>query len=112
MPEESKRPFRATDVLTGIVDKAPAAGRRADTAAHPPKPPRRQISLYLTYPQLEMLNNLHHRLNVMQFGRKFERSDLGGLAIQVLDALIPSDRHFSDLAEMQEYLKERLADLS
>ena len=99
MPEE-RRPFRATDVLSGAVEK----GAGHPSPRRPARPPRKQVSIYLTYPQVDILNDLHHRLNAGNIRRRIEKSELGGLAIELLAKLVPEDRHFQDISQLADYL--------
>lgn len=70
------RRFRAVDVLTGAIDRA-----------EPPRRARKQISAYLTPEQIRTLGELHARLSSGTTER-VEKSEIVGLAIEVLAALI------------------------
>ena len=76
-----RRPFRAADVLTGTIDKrrGPAPQVRA----------RKQISAQLEPAQLRLLGELHARLNATATAR-IEKSDLVGLGIELLAAVLES----------------------
>jgi len=73
----SRRPFRAADVLTGTIDK------RRQTAART----RKQISAQLDPNQLRILGELHARLNATA-DKRIEKSDLVGLGIELLAAVL------------------------
>ena len=79
---EGRRPFRAADVLTGTIDKprAPAPGARG----------RKQISAQLEPAQVRLLGELHARLNATATTR-IEKSDLVGLGIELLAAVLAAD---------------------
>ncbi len=81
---EGRRPFRAADVLTGTIDKrrAPAPGARG----------RKQISAQLEPAQLRLLGELHARLNATTTTR-IEKSDLVGLGIELLAAVLDGAGH-------------------
>lgn len=70
------RRFRAVDVLTGAIDHAPA-----------PRRARKQISAYLTPEQIRTLGELHARLS-SGASERVEKSEIVGLAIDVLAALV------------------------
>jgi hypothetical protein len=76
-PSASRRPFRAADVLTGTIDK------RRQTAAKT----RKQISAQLDSNQLRILGELHARLNATA-DKRIEKSDLVGLGIELLAAVL------------------------
>lgn len=78
-PDEpvSRRPFRAADVLTGTIDK-----KRPEPAR-----PRKQISAQLDAHQVRLLGELHARLNATA-ERRIEKSDLVGLGIELLAAVL------------------------
>jgi len=105
MAEETKRPFRATDVLTGASERAPKA---QDVQAAKAKRLRKQVTLHLTYAQIQILDDLYHRLNAPDMTKKLEKSELGGLAIEVLNRLLPKNQHFADTEEMFEYLSSQI----
>lgn len=78
-PLSAPRPFRAADVLTGSIDRRPApaqAGRG-----------RKQISAQLEPAQVRVLGEMHARLNAAAT-RRIEKSDLVGLGIELLAALL------------------------
>ena len=78
-PLSAPRPFRAADVLTGSIDHRPApaqAGRG-----------RKQISAQLEPAQVRLLGEMHARLNAVAT-RRIEKSDLVGLGIELLAALL------------------------
>jgi hypothetical protein len=75
--ETSRRPFRAADVLTGTIDK-----RRQPAAKT-----RKQISAQLDPNQLRILGELHARLNATA-EKRIEKSDLVGLGIELLAAVL------------------------
>lgn len=117
MAEEKRRPFRAADVLTGAVEKGreqPSPGPSAPPAEEAPrkrrpKRPRKQVTLHLTYSQIETLASLYHRLNSADLEKKIEKSELGGLGIEILDRLIPRNRRFDDISEIAEYLNTQIS---
>jgi hypothetical protein len=76
-PSTSRRPFRAADVLTGTIDK-----RRQSTART-----RKQISAQLDSNQVRILGELHARLNATA-DKRIEKSDLVGLGIELLAAVL------------------------
>src|SRR5262245_2730244 len=78
-PDEpmSRRPFRAADVLTGTIDK-----KRPEPART-----RKQISAQLDAHQVRLLGELHARLNATA-ERRIEKSDLVGLGIELLAAVL------------------------
>jgi hypothetical protein len=73
-----RTPFRAVDVLSGSIDKR-----------HTAKPvrTRKQISAQLEPVQIQLLGELHARLNAAATER-IEKSDLVGLGIELLAAAI------------------------
>jgi hypothetical protein len=74
-----RRPFRAVEVLSGSIDH-----RERET----PRPPaRKQISAQLEPAQVRLLGELHARLNATATTR-IEKSDLVGLGIELLAALL------------------------
>ncbi|MDP9358879.1 MAG: hypothetical protein M3Q71_26065 [Chloroflexota bacterium] len=78
-PQIEPRPFRAADVLTGTIDR-----RRPSV---PPGRGRKQISAQLEPAQVRLLGELHARLNAAAT-RRIEKSDLVGLGIELLAALL------------------------
>ncbi len=77
-PQREPRPFRAADVLTGSIDRRGAA---------PAGRGRKQISAQLEPVQVRLLGELHARLNATAT-RRIEKSDLVGLGIELLAALL------------------------
>lgn len=77
-----RRPFRAVEVLSGRIDR-----RDEPTAAGEMKPARKQISAQLEPSQIRLLGELHARLNATAETR-IEKSDLVGLGIELLAALL------------------------
>ncbi len=78
----ASRPFRAADVLTGSIDRrVPAPVGRG----------RKQISAQLEPAQVRLLGELHARLNAAAT-RRIEKSDLVGLGIELLAALLEDTR--------------------
>lgn len=105
MTEEQKPRFRSTDVILGREQpRAPGKGAAPAT----PQRTRKQISLHLTYAQIQILDNLHHRLNGPDRPERIEKSQLGGLALEVLDRLLPRERSFSNLDEVLKYLDTQI----
>ncbi len=82
--EPAARRFRAVDVLTGTID-------RAET----PRRVRKQISAYLTPEQVRTLGELHARLS-SGAAERVEKSEIVGLAIDVLAALVADGDHAGD----------------
>ncbi len=78
-PGDERRPFRAVDVLSGSIDQ------RGREAKQPPA--RKQISAQLEPAQVRLLGELHARLNAAATAR-IEKSDLVGLGIELLAALL------------------------
>ena len=76
---DERRPFRAVDVLSGSIDQ------RSREAKQPPA--RKQISAQLEPAQVRLLGELHARLNAAATAR-IEKSDLVGLGIELLAALL------------------------
>lgn len=74
--EPAARRFRAVDVLTGAIDRA-----------EQPRRTRKQISAYLTPEQVRTLGELHARLS-SGASERVEKSEIVGLAIEVLAALV------------------------
>lgn len=102
MTDESRRPFRATDVIMGGTEHPPLSTKAT------PKRKRKQISLHLTHAQIQILDDLHHRLNGPDRPERIEKSELGGLAIEVLARLLPRERNFSSLDEVLRYLDTQI----
>jgi hypothetical protein len=75
--QPSRRPFRAADVLTGTIDQRRPAATRS----------RKQISAQLDPNQLRILGELHARLNATA-DKRIEKSDLVGLGIELLAAVL------------------------
>ncbi len=78
--QQSRRPFRAVDVLSGSID------RRAKPKT---ERVRKQISAQLEPNQLRLLGELHARLNATA-SKRIEKSDLVGLGIELLAAALES----------------------
>ncbi len=74
-----RRPFRAADVLTGSIDRRRPSAEAART--------RKQISAQLEPEQLRLLGEIHARLNASA-ARRIEKSDLVGLGIELLAAVL------------------------
>ncbi|MFL5758093.1 MAG: hypothetical protein ACJ789_00060 [Thermomicrobiales bacterium] len=74
---QSRRPFRAADVLTGRIDKRRPGATRT----------RKQVSAQLDAHQVRVLGELHARLNATATER-IEKSDLVGLGIELLAAVL------------------------
>jgi len=74
------------------------------------KRPRKQVTVYLTQEQEEALSDLHYRLK-KQF--KLDRSDLTGLAIEVLSMLLAEHNNefldFQNLESLKIKIAERIA---
>ena len=78
--QQSRRPFRAVDVLSGSIDqRAKARPERA----------RKQISAQLEPAQLRLLGELHARLNATA-SERIEKSELVGLGIELLAEALES----------------------
>jgi len=60
--------------------------------------PRKQVTLYLTQEQEEILSDLHYQIK-KQF--KLDRSDLTGLAIEILSQLLTEHNEFSDFQNLE-----------
>jgi len=99
---EERRPFRATDVIMGTAERQPVPAKRA------PQRMRKQVSLHLTFAQIQILDELHHRLNTPDLPERIEKSELGGLAIEILDRLLPRERNFANLDEILKYLDTQI----
>jgi hypothetical protein len=72
------------------------------------KKPRKQVTLYLTQEQEETLGDLHHTWR-KQF--KVDRSDIAGLALEVMTTLCAKHNELSDfqnLESLKVYLLEQL----
>ena len=80
-----RAPFRAVDVLSGGIDKLEGNGRHEA----PPERTRKQISAQLEPAQVRLLGELHARLNATARSR-IEKSDLVGLGIELLAAVLDS----------------------
>ncbi len=93
-PPAGERRFRAADVLTGAIDRKPAAPRR------------RQISAYLTPAQVRTLGELHAQLASTGAGR-IEKSELVGLAVELLATVVANAERegiaLTDLAAVRAY---------
>ena len=76
---DDRRPFRAVDVLSGSIDQREREAKRPTA--------RKQISAQLEPPQVRLLGELHARLNASATAR-IEKSDLVGLGIELLAALL------------------------
>lgn len=85
-----RRPFRAVDVLTGSIDQRPAPARV-----------RKQISAQLEPGQVRLLGELHARLNATATTR-IEKSDLVGLGIELLAAVLAADGEFAPAPDQDE----------
>src|SRR3954470_1182034 len=104
--EPTRRPFRAIDVLSGSIDRKPAA-RPART--------RKQISAQLEPAQVRVLGELHARLNA-DAQTRIEKSELVGLGIEVLDALLEpaggATHELHDIDELRAYVRTRIRGLT
>jgi hypothetical protein len=80
-----RRPFRAVDVLSGGIDRPERSGRNGAA----PERTRKQISAQLEPAQVRLLGELHARLNATARSR-IEKSDLVGLGIELLAAVLDS----------------------
>lgn len=72
------------------------------------KRPRKQVTLYLTQEQEEALSDLHYQLKKQI---KLDRSDLVGVAIEVLTELLTEHNELSDfqnLENLKVYILERI----
>jgi hypothetical protein len=100
MAEEPKRRFRATDVITGAVEKAPPAPALAT------KPLRKRVTLHLTQAQIAALEALYRQINApgKSAPERIEKSELGGLAIELLARLLPPAQSFDDISQISGYL--------
>ena len=77
---------------------------RAPATKRTPQRVRKQVSLHLTFAQIQILDELHLRLNAPDLPNRIEKSELGGLAIEILDRLLPREYKFADLDEILKYL--------
>jgi hypothetical protein len=79
-------------------------------AARPGRPrrkePRKQVTLYLTRQQEEVLSDMHHTWR-KQF--KVDRSDIAGMAIELLSDLIAGNNGILDVQNL-ESLKVHVAE--
>jgi hypothetical protein len=79
-------------------------------AARPGRPrrkvPRKQVTLYLTAQQEETLSDMHHAWR-KQF--KVDRSDIAGLAIELLSDVIGTNHKILDIKNL-ESLKVHIAE--
>jgi len=79
-------------------------------AARPGRPrrkePRKQVTLYLTQQQEEALSDLHHTWR-KQF--KNDRSDVAGLAIELLSDVLKGNNELLDIKNL-ESLKVHIAE--
>ena len=79
-------------------------------AARPGRPrrkePRKQVTLYLTQEQEEALSDMHHSWR-KQF--KVDRSDIAGLAIELLVEVVGRNNGISDVQNL-ESLKVQIAE--
>jgi len=83
--QPARKPFRAVDVLSGGIDKPEGNGRHEAA----PERTRKQISAQLEPAQVRLLGELHARLNATARSR-IEKSDLVGLGIELLAAVLDS----------------------
>ena len=82
-------------------------------AARPGRPrrkePRKQVTLYLTMQQEEVLSDMHHTWR-KQF--KVDRSDIAGLAIELLSDLIEANNGILDVQNLESlkvHISEEIA---
>jgi hypothetical protein len=82
-------------------------------AARPGRPrrkvPRKQVTLYLTQEQEEALSDMHHEWR-KRF--KVDRSDIAGLAIELLADVTEGDNglfDFQNLESLKVYMSEEIA---
>lgn len=85
-----RRPFRAVDVLSGSIDRRPAPARV-----------RKQISAQLEPGQVRLLGELHARLNATATTR-IEKSELVGLGIELLAAVLTADGEFAPAPDQDQ----------
>jgi hypothetical protein len=102
MTDERKR-FRATDVITGKVEK------RSTPPLVPAKSARKRVTLHLTHHQIAVLDNLYRQVNTPDLTKKIEKSELGGLAIELLARLLPTGLHFADANQISGYLDTQIS---
>jgi hypothetical protein len=82
-------------------------------AARPGRPrrkePRKQVTLYLTQQQEEALSDIHHSWR-KQF--KVDRSDIAGLAIELLSGIIDGNNgllDFQNFESLKVYISEEMS---
>jgi hypothetical protein len=82
-------------------------------AARPGRPrrtePRKQVTLYLTQQQEEALSDMHHSWR-KQF--KVDRSDIAGLAIELLSGMLEQNNgllDFQNLESLKVYISEEMS---
>jgi hypothetical protein len=82
-------------------------------AARPGRPrrkePRKQVTLYLTRQQEEALSDMHHSWR-KQF--KVDRSDIAGLAIELLSGIAEGNNgllDFQNLESLKVYISEEIS---
>jgi len=82
-------------------------------AARPGRPrrkePRKQVTLYLTQQQEEALSDMHHSWR-KQF--KVDRSDIAGLAIELLSGMLEENKgllDFQNLESLKVYISEEMS---
>ena len=82
-------------------------------AARPGRPrrkePRKQVTLYLTQQQEEALSDMHHSWR-KQF--KVDRSDISGLAIELLSDVLKENNRLLDVQNLERlkvYIAEEIA---
>ena len=88
--------------------RAEQEGRAARLGRPRRRKKRKQVTLYLTPEQEEMLSDLHHSWR-KRF--KVDRSDIAGLGIEVLAALIVREGgilEFGDFESLKFHLLEKL----
>src|SRR3954469_2546541 len=106
-PNGERRPFRAVEVLSGSIDQ------REREAPRPPA--RKQISAQLEPAQVRLLGEMHARLNATATAR-IEKSDLVGLGIELLDALLGptggASPELRDVDELRAYVRTRIRGLT
>lgn len=101
--EQTRKPFRAVDVLSGAIDNVDHHGRNGDSGGTArngvtaPERTRKQISAQLEPAQVRLLGELHARLNAEARSR-IEKSDLVGLGIELLAAVLAVDSAGRNLA--------------
>ena len=70
---------------------------------------RKQVTLYLTQEQEEALSDMHH---LWRKRFKVDRSDIAGLAIELLDNIMEGDNgilDFQNFESLKIYISEELA---